>query len=71
MPPCEICIGLVTLFFFGKGGGGKIRGTFIGIPIITAIVFGGLHCGPLTLGNDHFSGERSAHERTEVHANQC
>ena len=31
----------------------KIRGTFLGVPIIRAIVFWGLYRGPLVLGNYH------------------
>ena len=31
----------------------KIRGTFLGVPIIRTIVFWGLHWGPLILGNYH------------------
>ena len=29
----------------------KIMGTFLGVPIIRTIVFWGLYCGPLILGN--------------------
>ena len=32
----------------------KIRGTFLGAPIIRSIVFWGLYWGPLILGNYHF-----------------
>ena len=31
----------------------KIRGTFLGVPIIRTIVFWGLYWGPLSLGNYH------------------
>ena len=31
----------------------KIRGTFLGVPIIRTIVFWGLYWGPLILGNYH------------------
>ena len=31
----------------------KIRGTFLGVPIIRAIIFWGLYWGPLVLGNYH------------------
>ena len=31
----------------------KIRGTFVGVPIIRIIVFWGLYWGPLILGNYH------------------
>ena len=31
----------------------KIRGTFLGVPIIKTILFGGLYWGPLILGNYH------------------
>ena len=31
----------------------KIRGTFLGVPIIKTIEFGGLYWGPLILGNYH------------------
>ena len=33
----------------------QIRGTFLGVPIIRIIVFGGLYWGPLILGNYHVS----------------
>ena len=34
-----------------KWGFPKIRGTFLGVPIIRIIVFGGLYWGPLIWGN--------------------
>ena len=33
----------------------KIRGTFLGVPVIRIIVFGDLYWGPLILGNYHIS----------------
>ena len=33
----------------------KIRGTFLGVPIIRTIAFWGLYWGPPTLGNYHIS----------------
>ena len=33
----------------------KIRGTFLGVPIIRTIVFWGLYWGPLILGNYHMN----------------
>ena len=29
----------------------KIRGTFLGVPILRTLVFGALYCGPRILGN--------------------
>ena len=34
-----------------KWGFPKIRGTFLGVPIIRIIIFWGLHWGPPVLGN--------------------
>ena len=31
----------------------KIRGTFLGVPIVRTIVYWGLYWGPLILGNYH------------------
>ena len=31
----------------------KIRGTFLGVPMIRILVFCGLYWGPPILGNDH------------------
>ena len=41
--------------FFGlvKRGFPKIRGTFLGVPIIRTIVYWGLYWGTLILGNCH------------------
>ena len=37
----------------GTWGFPKIRGTFLGVPIIRTIVFWGLYSGPPILGNCH------------------
>ena len=42
------------------GGFPKIRGTFLGVPIIRIIVYWGLYWGPHILGNYHFGNRSSA-----------
>ena len=44
----------------------KIRGTFLGVPIIRTIVFWGLYWGPLILGNYHIISI-STPKRTYIH----
>ena len=43
----------------------KIRGTFLGVPIIRIIVFWGLYWGPPILGNYHIKGCRYNLDRTQ------
>ena len=40
-----------------KWGFPKIRGTFLGVPVIRTIVFWGLYGGPLNLGNYQINPE--------------
>ena len=40
---------------YGIWGFPNIRGTFLAVPIILVIVFGGLYWGPLILGKYHIS----------------
>ena len=42
------------------GGVPKIRGTFLGVPIIRIIIFLGLYWGPPILGSYHFTEIRLA-----------
>ena len=41
----------------------KIRGTFMGVPIIRTTVYWGLYWGPLILGNYHIGGYRGTYSR--------
>ena len=42
-------------------GVSKIRGTFLGAPILRIIIFWGLYWGPLILGNYHISRVPGGH----------
>ena len=44
----------------------KIRGTFLGVPIIRTLVFWGLYWGPLILGNYHFFQKTTAARGCEI-----
>ena len=45
----------------------KIRGTFLGVPIIRIIVFWGLCWGPLVLGNYHMKAAKGCGQRVQKH----
>ena len=45
----------------------KIRGTFLGVPIIRTIVFWGLYWGSLILGNYHIPSESCMHSTSETY----
>ena len=45
--------------YMGKWWFPKIRGTFLGVPIIRTIVYWGLFWGPLILGNFQIPQNRS------------
>ena len=44
----------------------KIKGTFLGVPIIRTIVFLGLYLGPLILGNYHMEREVAVERELEA-----
>ena len=49
----DLGLAFVSTFSEKMWGFPKIRGTFLGIPIIRIIVFGGLYWGSSILGNCH------------------
>ena len=49
----------------------KIRGTFLGVPIIRIIVFWGLYWGSLILGNYHVGSRFVRHLRMPQVASSC